>query len=113
MTKEKQMSRLVSFCSAAALLVCAAGVAVVQAGHRAVTLAVIMTNDPMTNQVKVYDVNTHVLLQTLSTHGKGGVGGNARASSSTTASSSRPSTTGRTPSPSTGATETASNSTSW
>ena len=52
--------------------------AVVQADHRAVTLAVIMTNDPMTNQIKVYDVDTHVLLQTLSTHGKGGVGGNAR-----------------------------------
>jgi hypothetical protein len=78
MTEEKQMSRLVSVCSAAALLVCAAGVAVLQAGHRSATLAVIMTNDPMTNQVKVYDVNTHVLLQTLSTHGKGGVGGNAR-----------------------------------
>jgi hypothetical protein len=41
-------------------------------------LAVIMTNDPMANQIKVYDVDTHVLLQTLSTHGKGGVGGNAR-----------------------------------
>ena len=72
------MSRLVSSCSAAALLVCAAGVASVQAGHRAVTLAVIMTNDPMSNQIKVYDVDHHVLLQTLSTHGKGGVGGNAR-----------------------------------
>ena len=37
-----------------------------------------MTNDPMSNQIKVYDAGTHVLLQTLSTHGKGGVGGNAR-----------------------------------
>jgi hypothetical protein len=45
---------------------------------RAVTLAVIMTNDPMSNQINVYDVETSVLLQTLSTHGKGGVGGNAR-----------------------------------
>ncbi len=72
------MSRVVSLCSAAVLLVCAAGVAVVQAGHRAMTLAVIMTNDPTTNQIKVYDVETHVLLQTLSTHGQGGVGGNAR-----------------------------------
>ena len=72
------MSRLVSSCSVAALLVCAAGVASVQAGHRAVTLAVIMTNDPMSNQIKVYDAGTNVLLQTLSTHGKGGVGGNAR-----------------------------------
>ena len=49
-----------------------------QAGPRPATLAVIMTNDPMSNQIKVYDVGTHVLLQTLSTHGKGGVGGNAR-----------------------------------
>jgi len=72
------MSRVTSLCSAAALLVCAAGVARVQAGHRAVTLAVIMTNDPMTNQINVYDVDTHALRQTLSTHGKGGVGGNAR-----------------------------------
>jgi hypothetical protein len=72
------MSRRVNLCSAAALLVCAAGVVSVQAGHRAVTLAVIMTNDPVTNQIKVYDVGSHVLLQTLSTHGKGGVGGNAR-----------------------------------
>jgi hypothetical protein len=37
-----------------------------------------MTHDPMANQIKVYDVETNVLLQTLSTHGKGGVGGNAR-----------------------------------
>src|ERR1700737_1080504 len=78
MMKESHMSRVVSFCSAAAILVCAAGVARVQAGPRGVTLAVIMTNDPMSNQIKVYDVDTHVLLQTLSTHGKGGVGGNAR-----------------------------------
>jgi hypothetical protein len=41
-------------------------------------LAVIMTNDPMSNQIQVYDAATHVLLQTLPTHGKGGVGGNAR-----------------------------------
>ena len=37
-----------------------------------------MTNDPVTNQIKVYDVGSRALLQTLSTHGKGGVGGNAR-----------------------------------
>src|ERR1700752_3802451 len=78
MTKEWHMSRLVSSCSVAALLVSAAAVASVQPGHRAVMLAVIMTNDPMSNQIKVYDAGTNVLLQTLSTHGKGGVGGNAR-----------------------------------
>ena len=37
-----------------------------------------MTNDPTANQIKVYDVDHHVLLQTLSTRGQGGVGGNAR-----------------------------------
>ena len=72
------MSRLVSSCSVVALLVCAAGIASVQARHPAATLAVIMTNDPMSNQIQVYDAGTHVLLQTLSTHGKGGAGGNAR-----------------------------------
>ena len=37
-----------------------------------------MTNDPIENRINVYDADTHALLQTLSTHGKGGVGGNAR-----------------------------------
>jgi hypothetical protein len=37
-----------------------------------------MTNDPTTNQVKVYDTGSRALLQTLSTRGKGGAGGNAR-----------------------------------
>jgi len=42
------------------------------------TLAVVMTNDAQANQIKVYDTRTKVLLQTLSTDGQGGVGGNAR-----------------------------------
>lgn len=42
------------------------------------TLAIVMTNDSAVNQIKVYDAKTHVLLQTLSTQGRGGVGGNAR-----------------------------------
>jgi hypothetical protein len=42
------------------------------------TLVITMTNDTETNQIKVYDADTHALLQTLSTHGKGGAGGNAR-----------------------------------
>jgi hypothetical protein len=42
------------------------------------TLAVIMTNDPIVNQVKIYDTANHALLQTLATGGTGGVGGNAR-----------------------------------
>ncbi len=37
-----------------------------------------MTNDPVSNQIKVYDSSTGVLLQTLSTNGQGGAGGNAR-----------------------------------
>jgi hypothetical protein len=42
------------------------------------TLVVTMTNDATANQLRVYDAQSHELLQTLSTHGKGGVGGNAR-----------------------------------
>jgi hypothetical protein len=72
------MSRLVALCSTAALLVLAASVPHVHAEHRGSTLAVIMTNDPVSNQIQVYDTSTEVLLQTLSTQGKGGVGGNAR-----------------------------------
>jgi len=72
------MSRLVTFCSTAVLLVFAASVSHVHAEHRGRTLAIIMTNDPVSNQIQVYDASTHVLIQTLSTQGQGGVGGNAR-----------------------------------
>src|SRR5580765_357882 len=71
------MSRLVRI-SSAAIFVFAVGIASLKADHRAVTLAVTMTNDPATNQIKVYDVSSRALLQTLSTRGKGGAGGNAR-----------------------------------
>jgi hypothetical protein len=37
-----------------------------------------MTNNPDANEIQVYDVESGALVQTLSTHGKGGVGGNAR-----------------------------------
>ncbi len=47
-------------------------------GLQGTTLAVVMTNAATANQIKVYDAGTHALLQTLSTHGKGGAGGNAR-----------------------------------
>ena len=43
------MSRLVALRNAAALLVCVAGLAHVHAEHRDPTLAVIMTNDAVTN----------------------------------------------------------------
>jgi hypothetical protein len=72
------MSKRVSWCSAALLLVCAAGVANVRAEPHGRTLVVTMTNDPIENRINVYDADTHELLQSLSTHGKGGVGGNAR-----------------------------------
>jgi hypothetical protein len=45
---------------------------------RSSTLAVTMTNDSVSNAVQVYDAATHALLQTVSTQGQGGVGGNAR-----------------------------------
>src|SRR5258707_14004014 len=72
------MSRMERFGSAAALLVFAVGIAGLKADQQAVTLAVTMTNDRVTNEIKVYDVENRVLLQTLSTRGKGGAGGNAR-----------------------------------
>jgi hypothetical protein len=37
-----------------------------------------MTNDPANNSVLVYDTETHALVQTLATNGKGGVAGNAQ-----------------------------------
>jgi len=46
--------------------------------HQPLTLAVTMTNDPASNQIKVYDTSTLALLQTLPTNGAGGAGGNAR-----------------------------------
>jgi len=67
------MSRMLS-----CLLVVAAAVSTASATDRhGRDLAVVMTNDPASNQVEVYDVGTGVLLQRLSTRGKGGAGGNA------------------------------------
>jgi hypothetical protein len=62
----------------AVLLVAAASVSVTQARSGDRTLAVTMTNDPQSNQVRVYDASTGALVQTLSAHGKGGAAGNAR-----------------------------------
>src|SRR5580704_18444981 len=72
------MSRLLALCSAAALLVFAASASSAHAEDSGRTLAVTMTNDPVSNQIQVYDTSTKVLLQTLSTDGKGGVSGSAR-----------------------------------
>ncbi len=60
-----------------ALAVAAATAGVYASGHRR-TLVVTMTNDQDSNEIKVYDAESHALLQTLATHGKGGAGGNAR-----------------------------------
>jgi hypothetical protein len=78
------MSRFVAlctfwaFCTGAALLIVVAVAPNARASRRSVTLAVTMTNDPISNQIKVYDASTNALLQTLSTQGKGGAAGNAR-----------------------------------
>jgi hypothetical protein len=72
------MSRLVRIGSAAAVLVFAIGIVKLEADHGGLTLAVTMTNDTESNQVKVYDAGSGALLQTLSAQGKGGAGGNAR-----------------------------------
>src|SRR5438094_9689518 len=72
------MFRSVILRNTAALLILAASMASVHADRGGATLAVVMTNDPQANQIKVYDTRTQALLQTLSTQGAGGVGGNAR-----------------------------------
>jgi hypothetical protein len=61
-------------------LVLALGIAAAHLGadrHDAV-LAVTMTNDPAANAIQVYDARAQAWLQTLTTQGQGGVGGNAR-----------------------------------
>jgi hypothetical protein len=69
------MSRLTRLFCVAALLGVGSGAEVHAApGDR--TLAIVMTNDPVENHILVYDADTHALIQTLSTRGKGGVGGN-------------------------------------
>jgi hypothetical protein len=73
------MPRLKVLYATVAFLAFAAGGAGIHASDRhGRTLVITMTNDPNANQLRVYDAQSHVLLQTLSTHGKGGVGGNAR-----------------------------------
>src|SRR5262245_769532 len=72
------MFRLKMVGAAVVCFAVAAGAARIHASGHDRTLVVTMTNDPERNQIKVYDADRRVLLQTLSTHGKGGVGGNAR-----------------------------------
>ena len=72
------MSKQVILCSIAVVLMVAPGASELRAEHRGRTLMVTMTNDPNENRINVYDADTRALLQTLSTRGKGGAGGNAR-----------------------------------
>jgi DNA-binding beta-propeller fold protein YncE len=72
------MSKLKIACVAAACLMVLNSAARIQASGHERTLVVTMTNDPDANQIKVYDAASHALVQTLSTRGKGGAGGNAR-----------------------------------
>lgn len=69
------MKRMILLFSAPLLLLAAAA----NVHAKTTTLAVVMTNDPANNQIKVYDAVSGNLLQTLSTNGKGGASGNARA----------------------------------
>ena len=72
------MCRRKVLCATIACVAFAAGASGIHASRLGRTLVVTMTNDPNSNQLKVYDAESHVLLQTLSTHGQGGAGGNAR-----------------------------------
>ena len=72
------MGKRTAWAASAALAMAITGsAAVVGAQHREATLAVTMINDPTANAIKVYDAGSGALVQTLSTRGKGGVGGNA------------------------------------
>lgn len=72
------MFRSVVMCGSMILVVGSISIGVARADQPKAPLAVTMTNDPESNQINVYNAETGALLQTLSTNGKGGVGGNAR-----------------------------------
>jgi len=74
------MTKISVWCAAATLLAVTHGTQLLQAKDKDNdrTLAIVMTNDPTKNEIQVYDAQTKALLQKLSTHGEGGVGGNAR-----------------------------------
>ena len=76
--KENIMLKVRVLSAALAGLAIAAATAGVHASGHGRTLVVTMTNDQNANEIKVYDAESHALLQTVSTRGKGGAGGNAR-----------------------------------
>ena len=55
------MTRLKALGTVATLLLVFAASSIVRADRRERTLVVTMTNDPVTNQIKVYDADTRVL----------------------------------------------------
>src|ERR1044071_6310462 len=72
------MSKFAVWCAAVLTLVLANAGRMLRANPNDAILAVVMTNDASANAIKVYDAQTKTELQTLSTRGQGGVGGNAR-----------------------------------
>lgn len=62
----------------AACLTLTAAIANAETERHDRTLVITMTNDAEANQIQVYDAETRALVQTLSTHGRGGAGNNAR-----------------------------------
>jgi len=72
------MPRVRTVYTGVACLAILAGATRIHASGGARTFVITSTNDAETNQIAVYDADTHALAQTLSTHGKGGVSGNAR-----------------------------------
>ena len=72
------MFRTVALYGMATLLTLAASAADVHGSNHGRMLVITMTNDPVANEIKVYDASTHALLQTLATGGAGGADGNAR-----------------------------------
>src|SRR5262249_15424119 len=67
--KENVMSRLKALLMVVACVGVAAG-ATIHASRHDHTLVITMTNDRDNNEIKVYDADSHALLQTLSTQGK-------------------------------------------
>ena len=72
------MFRVASVCTAVVCLALGAGAARIHASGSDRALVVTMTNNPDANEIRVYDAATQALVQTLSTNGRGGAGGNAR-----------------------------------
>ena len=72
------MWKSVSLLGTVALLLFSTSASYVDARDLGLTFAVTMTNDPISNEIKVYNASTGALIQTLPTNGKGGAAGNAR-----------------------------------